>query len=215
MQHGISRVVLGNAIIVDNHYKMKRLLLDFDRKELTLDEDVNLFELLNKVQTHIPNWDEWTLKVGKITTKEQPIQLGPGWYNNQLTLPNYGVTNLASSIAQSDNVLKHDGSDLSWSQVQKQKHELLQKTGKVYRGGDSKKVTMDPHRLNRKRTGRFGAGDTGITNMSQIPQEAKKALEEIGKYSSTKENALLSSFMVTDKVDGKKVYSGQLLAEFK
>lgn len=59
-----------------------KIQLDFSKKIITIEEDVNLKILFDKVETIIPDWKDWTLKTN--TTIEWNTQIiereRPFWY---------------------------------------------------------------------------------------------------------------------------------------
>jgi hypothetical protein len=99
-------------------YKKMKLQLDTENKTITIEEDVNLHEFYEQINSILPGglWREFTLKVEKIREWSNPITVTPHtpinpypqiWYGtsntdiiggNNLTLTN-GVYNITTTKA--------------------------------------------------------------------------------------------------------------------
>jgi len=73
-----------------------KLRIDFDRKIIALEDNINLGKFIIKIKEIIPDWQNWTLETNVTFTYKAPITISQPY-----TYPYYTVTNLNSIVVDS------------------------------------------------------------------------------------------------------------------
>ena len=61
-----------------------KIQLDFDNKILTLMEQVNLFDFVEKLSHYVPDWEKWKLStnVENVVHWTEPVKVPQDWWRN-------------------------------------------------------------------------------------------------------------------------------------